>query len=434
MHAAIYGEAKAIPPTTVSVDDVSMDPLSDEDVLYVKAGDKHQFITHQHKDAKSDLDKPKYEPSYQLAFFDKLAADWQSVNGTANLEDVEVKITIVGKSDYLLRGAAATPDEVLDKDVLLKKEGAMPFVRFKVKEAKLTSDSVTSLKRFFGLIDMNIKAVKIVQAFQAVDTNNECLLENSLVIITRLPDGSKRDTHIWNFEVQRRTCSFKPELLKGYQVYTPDAPENATKPKRSALPTVFLTESVFKACALHRLGLNALSVLGSTLCNPLYHQLPLLLVDLVCCGDDDKAGLECSQTFGRGFVSHDLYELSPAELLHLTRPFTKIMPPSRRGAGMVSSSIEISTWKDINKFSASEAAVERSLGSIPAWQKVSTTAFSSLMSTFKKSGGSNTNGNNSSNSKPSSESSGRSNNFTGSAGSVTSSSNTSNNRFQENKK
>jgi len=68
--------------------------------------------------------------------------------------------------------------------------------------------------------------------------------------------------------------------------------------------------------------LNAWSVLGSTVSDPLYCQLRLLPVDLVCCGDDDKAGLAFSQTFGRGFVSHDLDELSPEELLHLTRPFT----------------------------------------------------------------------------------------------------------------
>ncbi|KAN0023514.1 hypothetical protein ACTFIV_007900 [Dictyostelium citrinum] len=63
-----------------------------------------------------------------------------------------------------------------------------------------------------------------------------------------------------------------------------------------------------------------------------------------------------------------------------------------------------------------------------------------VISTFKKSGGSNTNGNNSSNSKPNSGSSGLSNNFSRSAGSVASGSNTSksasgsNNRFQKNKK
>ncbi|KAN0023498.1 hypothetical protein ACTFIV_007884 [Dictyostelium citrinum] len=63
-----------------------------------------------------------------------------------------------------------------------------------------------------------------------------------------------------------------------------------------------------------------------------------------------------------------------------------------------------------------------------------------VISTFKKSGSSNTNGNNSSNSKPNSGSSGRSNNFSRSTGSVASGRNTSksasgsNNRFQKNKK
>lgn len=71
---------------------------------------------HTHADAKSDLDKPAYEPSYQRAFFAKLVADWQSVNGETNPADAEVeaKLVVIGKSAYLLRGAAAnTPDEVL---------------------------------------------------------------------------------------------------------------------------------------------------------------------------------------------------------------------------------------------------------------------------------------------------------------------------------
>jgi len=89
----------------------------------------------------------------------------------------------------------------------------MPFIRFKVKEVKLTPDSITSLKRFFGLFNKNIDAVKIVQAFQTVDTINEPMLENSLVIITRFPDGSKRYTHIWNSKVKEELAAFKPELV-----------------------------------------------------------------------------------------------------------------------------------------------------------------------------------------------------------------------------
>lgn len=98
----------------------------------------------------------------------------------------------------------------------------MPFVRFKVKEVKLTPDSITSLKRFFGLIDKNIDAVKIVQAFQTTDTDNEPLLENSLVIITRFPDGSKRYTHIWNSKFKEELAAFKPELVGETQSFRLD--------------------------------------------------------------------------------------------------------------------------------------------------------------------------------------------------------------------
>ncbi|QZE58581.1 hypothetical protein pEaSNUABM28_00024 [Erwinia phage pEa_SNUABM_28] len=87
--------------------------------------------------------------------------------------------------------------------------------------------------------------------------------------------------------------------------------------------TVFLTESVFKACALHRLGLNAWSVLGSNVSEHLYHQLRLLGLRFVCLGDNDKAGLEFSQTFGLGAVSADLDEMTDEQLLDLTLPFVR---------------------------------------------------------------------------------------------------------------
>ncbi|ANH51828.2 hypothetical protein RAY_47 [Erwinia phage vB_EamM_RAY] len=92
-------------------------------------------------------------------------------------------------------------------------EVVMPFIRFKAKEIKHTADAVTSLKRFFGLIDKNIDAVKIVAAFQTVDTHNEPLLENSLLIITRMPDGTKRFTSIWNAKFKEELAAFKPELV-----------------------------------------------------------------------------------------------------------------------------------------------------------------------------------------------------------------------------
>ncbi|QZE59939.1 hypothetical protein pEaSNUABM35_00022 [Erwinia phage pEa_SNUABM_35] len=87
--------------------------------------------------------------------------------------------------------------------------------------------------------------------------------------------------------------------------------------------TVFLTESVFKACALHRLGLNAWSVLGSNVSEYLYHQLRLLGLRFVCLGDNDKAGQEFSQTFGLGAVSNDLDEMPDEQLLDLTLPFLR---------------------------------------------------------------------------------------------------------------
>lgn len=87
--------------------------------------------------------------------------------------------------------------------------------------------------------------------------------------------------------------------------------------------TVFLTESVFKACALHRVGLNAWSVLGSDVSLHLYRQLRLLGLRFVCLGDDDAAGEKFSQTFGLGATSKDLDEMTDSELLDLTMPFVR---------------------------------------------------------------------------------------------------------------
>lgn len=87
--------------------------------------------------------------------------------------------------------------------------------------------------------------------------------------------------------------------------------------------TVFLTESVFKACALHRLGLNAWSVLGSDVSLHLYRQLRLLGLRFVCLGDNDQSGEKFSQTFGLGTTSKDLDEMTDGELLDLTMPFVR---------------------------------------------------------------------------------------------------------------
>lgn len=85
--------------------------------------------------------------------------------------------------------------------------------------------------------------------------------------------------------------------------------------------TVFLTESVFKACALHRVGANAWSVLGSNVSPYLFQQLSLLGLRFVCVGDEDKAGEEFANTFRYGCTSKDLDELSLDELYDLTNRF-----------------------------------------------------------------------------------------------------------------
>jgi len=76
---------------------------------------KPEDIRH-HSDETDDLDKPKFEPAYQRAYFQKLVADWQALNGDSNPHDEEVdaKLVIIGDSGYLLRGAAKqVPDTIL---------------------------------------------------------------------------------------------------------------------------------------------------------------------------------------------------------------------------------------------------------------------------------------------------------------------------------
>lgn len=89
----------------------------------------------------------------------------------------------------------------------------MPFVRFRVKEINLTPDTITGLKRFCGLVEKNIDAVKIVRAYQTVDTINEPMLENTLLIIIRMPYGEERHIHVWGAQVKEELAAFKPELV-----------------------------------------------------------------------------------------------------------------------------------------------------------------------------------------------------------------------------
>ena len=74
---------------------------------------------------------------------------------------------------------------------------------------------------------------------------------------------------------------------------------------------------------MHRLGLNAWSVLGSDVSLHLYRQLRLLGLRFVCLGDADAAGEKFSQTFGLGATSKDLDEMADEELLDLTMPFVR---------------------------------------------------------------------------------------------------------------
>lgn len=131
--------------------------------------------------------------------------------------------------------------------------------------------------------------------------------------------------------------------LVGYQTYNPSAPKvqgtdplevkyytYSTKQTVWGLETltreearVFLTESVFKAVALHNFGLPALSVCGSKVSKPLMQELELQNFLLVPVGDNDKAGEEFSRSFSHeGLVSpRDLDEMSTEELSHMFSKF-----------------------------------------------------------------------------------------------------------------
>lgn len=136
---------------------------------------------------------------------------------------------------------------------------------------------------------------------------------------------------LWNFGGQ----------LKGYQQYRPFAPKQTNNPKEARyftrsfepclwgleyLPAegpVFVTESIFKACALHNAGFNAVACLGSNIQPQLRQQMLLTWYQWVCVGDDDAAGLKFSRSFKRGFVSRDLDELSVAEVRELAEEALK---------------------------------------------------------------------------------------------------------------
>lgn len=81
--------------------------------------------------------------------------------------------------------------------------------------------------------------------------------------------------------------------------------------------TVFLTESIFKAAALHSIGANAWSVNGSNIHEQLRQQLDLLPYRFICCGDQDKPGMKFALNFRHGYVGPDLDEQTPEQLKRL---------------------------------------------------------------------------------------------------------------------
>jgi hypothetical protein len=83
--------------------------------------------------------------------------------------------------------------------------------------------------------------------------------------------------------------------------------------------TVFLTESIFKSAALHRLGLDSWSVNGSNIQDHLLQQLYLLPYRFICIGDDDKAGRAFAETFPEGATLDDLDEQTPEQLKSLVQ-------------------------------------------------------------------------------------------------------------------
>lgn len=126
--------------------------------------------------------------------------------------------------------------------------------------------------------------------------------------------------------------------MRGFLQYTPDAPKkgkilhdlkyfpHTPYPGRQfiwglELPvrghTVFITESIFKAAALHSVGANAWSMNGSNIHEQLRLQMDLLPYRYICCGDQDKPGVKFALNFRHGYVGPDLDEQTPEQLKRL---------------------------------------------------------------------------------------------------------------------
>lgn len=121
--------------------------------------------------------------------------------------------------------------------------------------------------------------------------------------------------------------------LSGYQRYTPRFPKDGPNPQECRYFTfspnkqlvwgldfplkngpIFLTESIFKASAIHLAGYNAWSVNGSSLSKSLKQQLALLPHRFIPIGDDDVSGKKFANQYPGGFVYDDIDEV-PQESL-----------------------------------------------------------------------------------------------------------------------
>lgn len=127
----------------------------------------------------------------------------------------------------------------------------------------------------------------------------------------------------------------------GYQQYRPDADKKQKNDPKDGryftyLPkdtdgvfglevldrtnkTIYITEGIFKAAVLHRLGYNALAVLTSSpkRLKP-WFKIMKATYNLVAIGDPDKAGLGLVKIVGNGFQSPlDLDEMTDDDIISL---------------------------------------------------------------------------------------------------------------------
>ncbi len=141
----------------------------------------------------------------------------------------------------------------------------------------------------------------------------------------------------------------------GYQCYTPSSPKRAgyledaerryhtflgkegesVKKTAFGLETItettteiFVTEGVFDACRLHKLGLSAIALLGSDI-GHLKEQLFLLGIKLIPVCEGDTAGLKLAALATHEEViyleeGYDLGEMEESEIIKLVKKYIKV--------------------------------------------------------------------------------------------------------------